>query len=338
MLLQTNSYVVPKDKRNEHARLVRRFRQSLAKLGCEHFEVYEQVSQNWGGQDSGGRFVQIMRFRDRRHQLDVQAAERTDPAAQALIQEFCELINFPFQQQQGLFAVGFYNSVLPTGPSRETDGASEEAAPVAAGEAVAPETSPDAPFPASSASAQPDSVSPSQNSTNEPGSPAVRRSVVPPIFFESTVADSLSPPPAAHSAADDQLDEGPTDLSDSDLMNLSESTSSEAPLREGQLASEPQVGVAVAEPAEAQDAAASVEHAELHYSHADDDAAEEHDHLEGHTDIEPEKTAEAHSLPEPIQHHSHMRLAQNQLDEEHSTDDFDVELFEPEEPVSPFGD
>ncbi len=118
MLLQTNSYIVPKEKRAEHARLVRRFRQTLNRLGCEHFEVYEQVGANWGSGESTGRYVHIMRFRDRKHQLAVQAAERTDPGAQALIAEFCELINFPYQQQQGLFAVGFYQSALPASTRR----------------------------------------------------------------------------------------------------------------------------------------------------------------------------------------------------------------------------
>lgn len=118
MLLQTNSYVVPKDRRAEHARLLRRFRQTLARLGCDQFEVYEQAGQNWSSGDTSGRFVQIMKFRDRRHQLAVQAAERNDAQAQQLIAEFCELINFPYQQQHGLFAVGFYNSVLPVGPAR----------------------------------------------------------------------------------------------------------------------------------------------------------------------------------------------------------------------------
>ena len=33
MLLQTNSYIVPKDKRSEHSRLIRRFRQTLGRLG-----------------------------------------------------------------------------------------------------------------------------------------------------------------------------------------------------------------------------------------------------------------------------------------------------------------
>lgn len=112
MLLQTNSYVVPKEKRADHARLVRRFRQTLHRLGCDDFEVYEQVGSNWSNGESTGRFVQIMRFRDRKQQLAVQTAERNDPAAQDLIREFCELINFPYQQQQGLFAVGFYSSVL----------------------------------------------------------------------------------------------------------------------------------------------------------------------------------------------------------------------------------
>lgn len=118
MLLQTNSYVVPKDRRAEHARLLRRFRQTLARLGCENFEVYEQVGANWNSDQSSGRFVQIMRFRDRRHQLSVQSAERNDPAGQALIAEFCDLINFPYQQEHGFFAVGFYTSVLPMGPMR----------------------------------------------------------------------------------------------------------------------------------------------------------------------------------------------------------------------------
>jgi len=118
MLLQTNSYIVPKDKRSEHSRLLRKFRQTLSRIGCDHFEVYEQVGANWGSGETTGRFVQIMRFRDRKHQLAVQAAERTDPGAQQIIQEFCQLINFPYQQQQGLFAVGFYTSALPVAPAR----------------------------------------------------------------------------------------------------------------------------------------------------------------------------------------------------------------------------
>jgi hypothetical protein len=126
MLLQTNSYIVPRDKRMEHARLLRRFRQTLMRLGCDHFEVYEQVGANWNTGETTGRFVQIMRFRDRKHQLSVQGAERTDPVAQALVREFCELINFSYQQQQGLFAVGFYTSFLRTPPQRTTSAASVE--------------------------------------------------------------------------------------------------------------------------------------------------------------------------------------------------------------------
>ena len=118
MILQSNSYIVPKEKRAEHARLVRKFRQTLNRLGCEQFDVFEQVGANWMGGETTGRFVQMMRFRDRKHQLAVQTAERQDQAAQDLIAEFCELINFPYQQQQGLFAVGFYQSVLPVTPSR----------------------------------------------------------------------------------------------------------------------------------------------------------------------------------------------------------------------------
>ena len=118
MLLQTNSYVVPKEKRAEHARLVRKFRQTLARLGCDQFDVFEQVGSNWGTGETTGRFVQMMRFRDRKHQVAVQTAEKQDAAAQALIQEFCDLINFGYQQQQGLFAVGYYQSALPVAPGR----------------------------------------------------------------------------------------------------------------------------------------------------------------------------------------------------------------------------
>jgi hypothetical protein len=122
MLLQTNSYIVPKEKRAEHSRLIRRFRQTLLRLGCDHFEVYEQVGSNWSNSEAAGRYVQILRFLDRKHQLAVQAAERSDPTAQAVIADFCDLINFPYQQQQGLFAVGFYTSVLPVAPKRGARG------------------------------------------------------------------------------------------------------------------------------------------------------------------------------------------------------------------------
>ncbi|HET6248662.1 MAG TPA: hypothetical protein VFE47_13250 [Tepidisphaeraceae bacterium] len=132
MLLQTNSYIVPKERRAEHARLIRRFRQALARIGCDQFEVYEQVGANWSPGGANGRYVQIMRFRDRHHQQAVQAAERQDHGAQHIIAEFCELINFPYQQQHGYFATGFYTSVLPVGPRQAIEAApieEEEAAP-----------------------------------------------------------------------------------------------------------------------------------------------------------------------------------------------------------------
>lgn len=128
MLLQTNSYIVPKERRAEHARVIRRFRQALNRLGCDQFEVYEQVGANWSPGGANGRYVQIMRFRDRQHQQAVQAAERSDLGAQQIIAEFCDLINFPYQQQHGYFATGFYTSVLPVGPRQlEYQGADETA-------------------------------------------------------------------------------------------------------------------------------------------------------------------------------------------------------------------
>ena len=111
MLLQTNSYIVPEEKREEHARLMRRFKQVLLKLGCEQFDVYEQTAPGWVPGESG-RCVQLMRFADRKQQHHVQQLERTDPAAQAVVAEFCALLNIASQQEQGTFAAGFYQSVL----------------------------------------------------------------------------------------------------------------------------------------------------------------------------------------------------------------------------------
>jgi hypothetical protein len=137
MLLQTNSYIVPKERRLEHDRLVRRFRHLLSRLGCDQYEVYEQVGANWSGGEKSGRFVQLMRFRDRKHQLSVQAAERNDPVAQSLVKEFCDLINLPYQQQQGLFAIGYYQRILPDGADMEpTD---ETLAPEIVAEAEKPQ-------------------------------------------------------------------------------------------------------------------------------------------------------------------------------------------------------
>ena len=126
MLLQTNSYVVPTDRRADHNRLMKRFRQTLLRLGCDHFEVYEQAGPAWGGTDPSGRFVQILRFADRKHQLAVQAAERNDPKAQAVIADFCDLIGFDEQQSQGLFVTGYYTGVLPVAGYRQPNQAAAE--------------------------------------------------------------------------------------------------------------------------------------------------------------------------------------------------------------------
>ena len=127
MLLQTNSYIVPPEKKAAHNNLMKRFRQVLVRIGCDHFEVFEQVGANWAGADASGRFVQIMKFRDLKHCLGVQAAERQDPAAQSLVKEFCDLINLPYQTEQGLFAHGYYQSV--TDPVRPQGAPPADAVP-----------------------------------------------------------------------------------------------------------------------------------------------------------------------------------------------------------------
>ncbi|MGF1632264.1 MAG: hypothetical protein ACFCVE_00300 [Phycisphaerae bacterium] len=123
MLLQTNSYVVSEEKRPEHVRLMRRFAQIMARLGLEQFEVLEQIGPGFGTGRPSGRFVQIMRFRDKQHQQQVQALERSDPEAQELIGRFCELVEFAEQQQQGLATAHYYAAVVesgaPAAPRRE---------------------------------------------------------------------------------------------------------------------------------------------------------------------------------------------------------------------------
>jgi hypothetical protein len=111
MLLQTNSYLVPHEKRDEHTQLMRRFRQLMLQLGCDHFEVHEQVDANWN-QPGTGRFVQILRFHDRRHYRAVRAAEQQSALAQELIREFCMLVDLPGQQAQGSFTNQHYRQVL----------------------------------------------------------------------------------------------------------------------------------------------------------------------------------------------------------------------------------
>lgn len=122
MLLQTNSYIVPKDKRTEHARLIKRFKQVMNRLGCEDFEVYEQAGPNWSN-EVGGRFVQIMRFRDRDQQKAIRAAEQSDAVAQELVREFCELMNFGYQHQQGLATTAYYMG-MTAGDQKRLPGAS----------------------------------------------------------------------------------------------------------------------------------------------------------------------------------------------------------------------
>lgn len=128
MLLQTNSYIVPKDKRTEHARLIKRFRSVMTRLGCESFDCYEQAGPDWSG-EVGGRFVQIMKFRNREHQLAIRAAEQADAGAQDLVREFCELINFSYQHQQGLATTAYYRSAAGTITSTSDRGLPDPTAP-----------------------------------------------------------------------------------------------------------------------------------------------------------------------------------------------------------------
>lgn len=133
MLLQTNSYIVPKEKRTEHARLIKRFRALMQRLGCDDFEICEQTGPNWTN-ETGGRFVQLMKFRDEAHQKAVRDAEQADPSAQDLVREFCELVDYAYQYQQGLATTAFYRSILSVPTKSLPSPGSNAAAPLIATE------------------------------------------------------------------------------------------------------------------------------------------------------------------------------------------------------------
>ena len=225
MLLQTNSYIVPKEKRAEHARLLQRFRQTLRRLGCEQFEVYEQVGAHWSGGQTSGRFVQIMRFTDRRHQQEVQRAEEADPAARQLIAEFCDLINFPYQQHHGLFASGYYQGVLSAprqeaaageGPGASNGSAVGGVKPAyRPADAVRPE--PRKPVtPQAMGAASPPAAPPQQGDDAPPADPAapLEPEVVEPDWLESAgvaAADASNESDPPFVRAGDTVDEDPDD-------------------------------------------------------------------------------------------------------------------------------
>lgn len=108
MLVQTNTYIVPASRRPLHARLMRRFRESLVRLGFDQFEVLEQADTNWAAAVGDVRCVQIMRFKDKQQHESLQTAERTDKVAQSLIKELSELVDLPGQTARGQFAVSYY--------------------------------------------------------------------------------------------------------------------------------------------------------------------------------------------------------------------------------------
>ncbi|MEL7239272.1 MAG: hypothetical protein AAGK78_10450, partial [Planctomycetota bacterium] len=128
MLLQTNSYIVRSEQRADHARLMRQFRACFRRLGAE-FEVYEQDERRPSGQPSkqqGGRFVQVMRFRDRAHHRQHANVESQDQIAQDLVAAFCKLVDLPYQQEQGLFTSSVLTTCLPcseedAGPGNAND-------------------------------------------------------------------------------------------------------------------------------------------------------------------------------------------------------------------------
>ena len=124
--------------------------------------MYEQVGANWGGATPPAASCRSCVSAIAAISSAVQNAERNDPAAQQLIAEFCELINYPYQQQQQQFVVGFYASALPIAPLRGPH--VDESAP-AEGEEPAPA---EGEAPATDAAAVPESEAFTETPSEEP--------------------------------------------------------------------------------------------------------------------------------------------------------------------------
>ena len=129
MLLQTNSYLVTPERRAAHARIVLRFRDVMARLGHRTFEVVEQVGDEWSA-DEGQvtRFVQLLGFASAAERDRLRAAEAADGDAQALIAEFCDVIDYEQQQAAGTFVTSYFTSSLGDGDALRVDDAAAEVA------------------------------------------------------------------------------------------------------------------------------------------------------------------------------------------------------------------
>lgn len=92
---------------------------AMRRIGA-NVEVYEQVGPAFSpAEEATGRYVQVIRFRDRRHLVAVQAAEKSDPVLQSIIAEFVVLVDLAGQQAAGTYLPGYYSAVTPADGSGE---------------------------------------------------------------------------------------------------------------------------------------------------------------------------------------------------------------------------
>ncbi len=136
MLLQTNSYLVPRDRLRAHDLLMSRFRQCFERMGLpsSDFDVFRQAGEGFTSDRTtpGVRCVQMMRFRDRDHFNTVRQTEEGDAEAKRLVDELCRLVDLPAQQRTGHFGGAFYTAapleqsttLAPAKPAH-TDGSQE---------------------------------------------------------------------------------------------------------------------------------------------------------------------------------------------------------------------
>ncbi len=115
MLLQTNSYLVPRDRMAAHDELMRRFAACFARLGVAEgaFELFRQTSAEYRPDTAAAaqRVTQILRFDDRKQQEAVHEAEAHDAEAAALVGELRKLVDLDEQAARGHFTSSYYASV-----------------------------------------------------------------------------------------------------------------------------------------------------------------------------------------------------------------------------------
>ncbi|MEM7808642.1 MAG: hypothetical protein AAF561_11060 [Planctomycetota bacterium] len=134
MLLQTNSYLVPRHRLREHDDLMRQFVACFRRLGVADgaFEVFQSLDHEYRQHDNQPhqRITQILRFRDHDQQQAVHRAEASDPEAAELVEKLRRLVDLDEQAARKQFTSNYYGQIILTGSPQASAPANDDEIPV----------------------------------------------------------------------------------------------------------------------------------------------------------------------------------------------------------------